>query len=78
MREHRGLHPLLHMIKNLGLGGWPLISDNWNGSVTWSHVARVMAKYGFPLFFDVSVMPHPDNATVDIIHVSDAPSRYSA
>jgi len=66
------------MIKNLGLGGWPLISDNWNGNVTWSHVARVMAKYGVPLFFDVSVMPHPDNSSVDIIHVSDAPSRHSA
>jgi len=72
-REQRGLHPLLHMIKNLGLGGWPLISDTWNGSVTWSHVARIMAKYGFPLFFDVSVMPHPDNSSVDIIHLS-APS----
>jgi hypothetical protein len=66
------------MIKKLDLGGWPLISDNWNGSVTWRHVARVMAKYGFPLFFDVSVMPHPFNTSVDIIHVSDAHSRHSA
>jgi hypothetical protein len=68
-REQRGLHPLLHMIKKLGLGGWPLISDKWNGSVTWSHVARIIAKYGVPLFFDVSVMPHPDNTSVDIIHL---------
>jgi hypothetical protein len=77
-REQRGLHPLLNMIKNLGLGGWPLLSDKWNGTVTWRHVARAIAKYGFPLFFDVSVMPHPDNTSVDIIHVSDASSRHSA
>jgi hypothetical protein len=61
------------MIKNLG--GWPLISDKWNGSVTWSHVARVMAQYGFPIFFDVSVMPHPYNTSLNIIHVSDTPSK---
>lgn len=67
-REQHGLHPLLRMIKNLG--GWPLISDKWNGSVTWSHVARVMAQYGFPIFFDVSVMPHPYNTSLNIIHLN--------
>jgi hypothetical protein len=75
-RQQHGLHPLLRMIENLGLGGWPLISSGWNGTVTWRHVARVMAQYGFPLFFDISVMPHPYNTSLDIIHVSNSPSRH--
>jgi hypothetical protein len=75
-REQHGLHPLLRVIENLGFGGWPLISNKWNGTVTWRHVAGIMAQYGFPLFFDISVMPHPYNTSADIIYVSDSPSRY--
>lgn len=52
------------------LGGWPLISDKWNGSVTWGHVAHVMAQYGIPLFFDVSVEPHPSNMSLNLIHLN--------
>jgi hypothetical protein len=68
-REERGLQPLIRVIKSLG--GWPLISDKWNGSVTWGHVAHVMAQYGIPVFFDVSVEPHPSNTSLNLIHVSE-------
>jgi hypothetical protein len=34
-------------------------------------VARVMAQYGIPLFFDVSVKPHPSNMSLNVIHVSE-------
>ncbi|XP_069681182.1 neprilysin-1-like isoform X2 [Periplaneta americana] len=67
-REQRGLHSLMHIIKQLG--GWPLISNNWNGSVTWSHVANVISEYGIPLFFDISVKPHPSNKSLNIIHLN--------
>jgi len=74
-REQHGLKPLLRMMKDLG--GWPLISDEWNGSVTWGQVARVTAQYGIPLFFDVSVKPHPSNISFNVIHVSDTASIVS-
>jgi hypothetical protein len=58
------------MVKNVG--GWPLISDKWNGSMTWSHVASLMAEYGIPIFFDVTVKPHPSDTSFNVIHVSNS------
>jgi hypothetical protein len=35
-----------------------------------------MAQYGIPLFFDVSVKPHPWNMSLNVVHVSDTFQRF--
>ncbi|KAJ9592423.1 hypothetical protein L9F63_015839, partial [Diploptera punctata] len=70
-RDERGLAPLLNVIKRAG--GWPVLSPDWRGSVTWHNVARLTARYGIPLFFNMHIKQSTDNSSNYMI-VLDAPS----
>lgn len=53
-------------------GGWPLIANipKKNQTVSWDHIAQITAKYGLPLFLDLSIPSYVFNATMYMIIVN--------
>ncbi|KAG7207207.1 hypothetical protein KM043_008886 [Ampulex compressa] len=60
--EERGIRPIREMLDELG--GWPLISENWDSAIKWQDVHDNYRRlYDVHTFYNIHVQPHFVNSS---------------